>query len=297
MQSPAERRKKILSAADAFRERQVEDAGGLRIVITGKGGVGKTTLTALLAHMHARDGRHVLAVDEDPQQNLAYSLGYPRDQAKKLVPLAENVAYIEEKTGARPGVGWGQMLTLNPNVSDVVDRFGVPITDRVSVLVMGSVIQAATGCLCPENALLESVIRSVRLRRGEVILLDTQAGVEHFGRALAEGFGQTIVVAEPGFNAMQVALHAAFLARQLGIPVIHLVVNKVRSGADRKKVGEMLADDSPFSSVIYLPFAEQVLETEPDVTRLLAGSSPFMDGVRELYARIRQCGLPTDQNR
>lgn len=294
-QSPAERRKKILSAADTFRERRGDDAGGVRVVITGKGGVGKTTLTALLAHLYARDGGHVLAVDEDPQQNLAYSLGYPRDLAEKLVPLAENVSYIEEKTGARPGAGWGQMLTLNPNVSDVVDRFGITITDRLSVLVMGSVIQAATGCLCPENALLESVIRSIRLRRGEVILLDTQAGVEHFGRALAEGFGQTIVVAEPGFNAMHVALHAAALAHQLGIPFIHLVVNKVRSGADRKKVEEMLGTDSPFTSIIYLPFAVQVLETEPDVTRLLADRSPFMDGVRELHARVQQCGRLTDQ--
>jgi len=109
------------------------------------------------------------------------------------------------------------------------------IGKNISILVIGSVIQAATGCLCPENSLLAAIVRYVKLREKEVIIMDTQAGVEHFGRALAEGFPRAIIVTEPNFNSVQVATHAAELSAQLGIDRVYLVVNKVRDDSDRKR--------------------------------------------------------------
>ncbi|MGD8608942.1 MAG: AAA family ATPase, partial [Myxococcales bacterium] len=145
-----------------------------RVVITGKGGVGKTSLTALLARLLARDAYRVLALDADPQMNLPYALGLPYDRAGALVPLSQNPDYVEEKTGARPGSGWGLFFRLNPDVADVVERFGVVAPDDVRLLVMGNTVQPAAGCLCPENSLLAAVANAVSLRRGEAILLDTQ---------------------------------------------------------------------------------------------------------------------------
>ncbi len=284
--STAADKKGMMGAAGLLRDRIKTAPDGLRVVITGKGGVGKTTLTALLAKQFAGSGMNVLAVDEDPQQNLAFSLGYPIEQAEEIVPLSRNFDYIEEKVGARPGDGWGLLLTLNPNVSDVVERFGVRIGPGIDLLVMGSVVQAATGCLCPENALLESVIRYIRLRDDEVILLDTQAGVEHFGRALAEGFDQALVVTEPGFNAFTVALHSAQLAEELGISTIHLVVNKVRNKDEQEKFEKMLGAEHPFDTIFYLPFEERVLDCEPDVSALLEDSGPFMDEVQNIFNAV-----------
>jgi len=269
--------------ADGLTHRAQPDE--FRVVITGKGGVGKTSLTATLARLLARESFRVLALDADPQMNLPYALGVSRQDARALVPLSENPDYVEEKTGARPGEGWGLFFRLNPDVSDVVDRFGVVAPDGVRLLVMGNTVQPAAGCLCPENSLLAAVANAVSLRRGEAVLLDTQAGVEHFGRALAQGFRHAVVVTDPTFNGVQVALHAARLARDLGIPAVHLVVNRVTAERDSARVSEILAEEGgfPFATRHDLPFDHHLLACEPSIGSLLdARESAFVQAVGTL---------------
>ena len=294
MPDAGRQKERMLSAAHAIRRTaRPGDDEGFRVVVTGKGGVGKTTVTAILSHLFARNGYTTLAVDEDPQMNLPFALGIPPGEGDAIVPLAKNLGYIEEKTGARPGDGWGLMLTLNPDVSDAVDRFGVTGPGGVKILVMGTVVRAATGCLCPENTLLEAVIRAITLRKGEVILMDTQAGVEHFGRSLASGFGQALLVTDPSFNAVSVARHAALLARELGIPRLHLVVNRVRFGSDRKKVKAILGDDiSLFTETFWLPYEEGLAECDPGVLPLLSRNpaTPFLEELGRVRAALEKYG-------
>jgi len=220
-------------------------------------------------------------------KNLIFSLGFPMERAEEIVPISWNLEYIEEKTGARPGESWGVMLNLNPDVSDVVGRFGMKIGKNISILVIGSVIQAATGCLCPENSLLAAIVRYVKLREKEVIIMDTQAGVEHFGRALAEGFPRAIIVTEPNFNSVQVATHAAELSAQLGIDRVYLVVNKVRDDSDRKKADGLIKNRTIFKSVHYFPFDENVYKNEPDVSLFMSLKSPYMNEARKLYRELK----------
>lgn len=265
---------------------------GFRVVITGKGGVGKTTITSLLSHLFTARGYSVLAVDEDPQMNLPYAIGVPTDKASSIVPLSKNLDYVEEKTGARPDSGYGLMFSLNPDVSDVVQRFGMKGPGGVNILVMGTVLKAAAGCLCPENTLLDAVIRHINLREGEIILMDTQAGVEHFGRALAKGFNQAVLVADPTFNAIQVVKHAAELAKELYIPDIHLVINRIRSPGDITKVNRMIAEHvGLFSGIHYIPYDEMMILYDPDVRPMLEEQSEFVDGVRELLLSLEMHGL------
>ncbi len=279
-------RERLVRVATDLKNKTQHGPSGSRIVITGKGGVGKTTLTASLAHLLSSEGRHVLAVDADPQQNLAYSLGYPIENSPDIVPLSENIEYIGEKVGARPGAGDGGFLCLTPDVSDVVERFGVHISDDIDLLVMGTIRRAGGGCLCPENTLLESVIRYIRLREDEIILLDTQAGVEHFGRSIAGGFLHSVVLAEPTYNSLSVAKDSARFSAQLQIPSVHLVVNKIRNEKDRHKALHYLGNNHPFSSVWFLPWDERVTEQEPDIRPLLKEPSGYIYEVKRLAGAL-----------
>jgi len=260
----------------------VSNGTGFRVVVTGKGGVGKTSISALLSRMLAQRGHRVLALDADPQMNLPYAMGLPIEQARELVPLSQNRDYVQEKTGASSDSGWGLFFRMNPDASDAVERFGVAAPDGVQLMVMGTTVQPAAGCLCPENTLLAGVVEAMNLRRGEVILMDTQAGVEHFGRALAKGFNHALVVTDPTFNGMQVAIHAARLAEAMGIPAVHLITNRVRDAAEADRASDRRRDEGGFgfASEHVLPYDEALLEAEPSVEPLLAGSAtPFMEAL------------------
>ncbi len=256
-----------------------------RIVITGKGGTGKTTITATLSYL-LKEKHHVLAVDADPQMNLPYAMGMDKNAAKKVVPLNMQVDYIEERTGARPGSGWGEFLSLNPDVSDVVNRFGIRIDDMMSILVMGTLHKSGIGCLCPENDLLDAVVRHISIRNDENILMDTEAGVEHFGRAIAKGFGHAIVVSDVTFNSVQVAASAMKLAWDLGIGGIHLVFNRVENNMD--EIDELLNEinaDFPYT-VDMIPYDHNVKTVNPSVKHLMNEENSFLPAVKKLLTKI-----------
>jgi CO dehydrogenase maturation factor len=281
----------VAGAAPPPRGRDDPDVldGGVRVVITGKGGVGKTSLTAIVARLLAQDGHRVLALDADPQMNLPHAIGLPADEARALVPISQNRDYVEEKTGASSDAGYGLYFRLNPDATDAVERYAVDGPDGVQVMVMGTTVQPAAGCLCPENTLLAGVVEAMNLREGEVILLDTQAGVEHFGRALAKGFHHAVVVCDPTFNAVQVALHAARLAAEMGIPAVHLVTNRVRDARDVERLEARIAEEGgfPFASTHLLPYDETLLQAEPSVGPLLdGGDSPFVRAVAGVIAAL-----------
>ena len=156
----------------------------MKIAVSGKGGVGKTTVSGLLALVFADQGRQVLAVDADPSPCLADVLGVPEELQVALHPIAEMDALIEERTGAKPGTTGG-FFTLNPRVDDIPERFSV-LHRGVRLLEMGSVDLGGAGCICPESAMLKTLFTHLLFRDDDILILDMYAGVEHLGRATVD---------------------------------------------------------------------------------------------------------------
>ena len=229
----------------------------MKIAITGKGGVGKTTLTALLAQTYADAGHQVLAVDADPSPCLAGALGFPPELRAQLHPIAEMDALIEERTGAKPGTVGG-FFTLNPRVDDIPERFSV-LHRGVRLLEMGSVVLGGSGCICPESAMLKTLFTHLLFRKDDILLLDMYAGVEHLGRATVDFVDAMLVVVEPTRRSLATAAQIKKLANDIGLMRLYLVGNKVRSHEEV----EFLEAETPDLPVLgYLPADMKVQEAD-----------------------------------
>lgn len=229
----------------------------MKLAISGKGGVGKTTLTALLAQVYADQGRDVLAVDADPSPCLAGALGFSDMLRAKLSPISEMDALIEERTGAKPGTVGG-FFTINPRVDDIPERFSV--TNRgVRLLEMGAVDLGGSGCICPESAMLKTLFTHLLFRDDEVLVLDMYAGVEHLGRATVDFVDAMIVVVEPTRRSLGTAVQIKKLAHDIGLKRLWLVGNKVMNDDE----STFLRNESPGLPVLgILPADTAVQEAD-----------------------------------
>jgi CO dehydrogenase maturation factor len=229
----------------------------MKLAITGKGGVGKTTLTALLAQTYADLGRDVLAVDADPSPCLAGALGFPPELRAQLRPIAEMDSLIEERTGAKPGT-IGGFFTINPRVDDIPERFSV-LHRGVRLLEMGSVELGGSGCICPEAAMLKTLFTHLLFRKDEVLLLDMYAGVEHLGRATVDFVDAMLIVVEPTRRSLGTATQIKKLANDIGLTRLYLVGNKVRNDEE----ANFLRAESPDLPVLgFLPADLSVQEAD-----------------------------------
>jgi len=253
----------------------------LKIAITGKGGVGKTTLAALLARAFVEKGQKVLAIDADPATGLAAACGVPPELAQGITPVSEMDDLIYERTGARKGETGG-FFRLNPRVDDIPERFAVE-QNGIRILTMGTVKSAGSGCLCPENALLRSLVTHLLLRRGEVLIMDMEAGIEHFGRATAGAVDALVVVAEPGRRSLQTALKIGELASGLGIERVFLVGNKVRSAQDEAFISSQVPDMEVLG---YLPEDRSAVESDRRGVAVFELATGLMQRARVMADRL-----------
>jgi CO dehydrogenase maturation factor len=207
----------------------------MKIAVTGKGGVGKTTFASTLARLYAKDGKKVLAVDVDPDANLGLALGFSQEELDAIVPISKMTKLIEERTGASSASGLGKFFRINPKVDDIPDKFAKEI-NGVKLLVLGTVETANSGCVCPEHVMLKRIISHLIINDDDVVILDMEAGLEHLARGTTEKMDQFIVVIEPGARSVQTYKNVKRLAKDLGIETVRVVANKVRNEKDEEFV-------------------------------------------------------------
>ncbi|MCX5806425.1 MAG: AAA family ATPase [Proteobacteria bacterium] len=236
----------------------------MKIAISGKGGVGKTTLAGVMARALGERGFKVLAIDADPDSNLGSAIGFTSEELKGAVPLAQMEEFIEERTGAKKGQ-YGSFFKLNPMVDDIPDKFSVE-KGNVRLIVLGNIVQGGGGCFCAENVLLKSLLSYVLIERDEYVIVDMEAGLEHLGRGSTAYIDALIVVVEPGQRSFQTAYQTKKLAADLGIKNIFIVGNKVMNDDDLTLIKENLGG---LSLIGCLGYNGKVLEADKQ------GVSPY----------------------
>ncbi|MEE9366353.1 MAG: carbon monoxide dehydrogenase accessory protein CooC [Dehalococcoidales bacterium] len=251
----------------------------MKIAISGKGGVGKTLLASLLAHTFAASGYSVLAIDADPDANLAATLGFAHPE--DIVPISEMKDLIAERTETQPGRS-GAYFRMNPKVDDLPEKYWQRL-DGIRLMVMGRIKKGGTGCYCPENALLKALMSHLLLARDEVIIMDMEAGIEHLGRATAGAVDKLIVVVEPGRRSLETARAINVLAKDIGLENMAVVGNKVRAPSDRDFLISSLPD---LEFLGFIPYDQAIVDADLADKSLFDASSVVTDEVMNIYQKL-----------
>ncbi|MCR5173810.1 MAG: AAA family ATPase [Oscillospiraceae bacterium] len=253
----------------------------MKVAITGKGGVGKTTLSATLARLYAAEGRTVLCADVDPDANLGLALGLTEEEVNAIVPISKMRSLIEERTGATKD---NLFYKLNPQVSDIPDTYAKEV-NGVKLLVMGTVETGGSGCVCPEHVMLKAVLSALSFRKDDVVIMDMEAGLEHLGRGTASVMDQFIVVVEPGARSIQTYEKVRQLAADIGVHQVRVVGNKIRDDADRQFIESRI----PAEDILgFISYNAEVIDADRN------GLSPFdvspkaVEEIREIKNRMEE---------
>ena len=257
----------------------------MKIAISGKGGVGKTTIAGIMAQTLAKRGFKVLAIDADPNANLGLTLGIPLEVVQKIVPISENSNLIREKTGVGPE-SYGKIFRLSFRVDDIVDNFAVKSPSGVNLLIMGTVKSAGEGCTCPANALIRALLRHILVRRDEFVIVDMEAGIEHLGRGTAEYVDCMLIVLEPNLKSIETAKKICNLSRELKIRNIFLVGNKIFDTNDEAIIKEAYGDTGALLG--FIPYDEKIkkADAEGDWSIDSIRNSEGISKVQELMNKI-----------
>ncbi|MCF6149492.1 MAG: AAA family ATPase [Candidatus Kuenenia sp.] len=252
----------------------------MKIAISGKGGVGKTTFVATLAKVFKENGKKVITIDADPVSNLAVTLGFKN--VSEIIPISQMKDLIKERTGASDE--YGKFFKLNPTVSDLPDKLSLE-QDGIKLMVLGAIKRGGSGCACPESAFLRTLLSHLIVQRDEVVLVDMEAGVEHLGRATVKAVDALIVIVEPGSKSIQTAFQIKKLADDIGLKSIYVVGNKV-SSEEHKALIQKGLDGIPVLG--FISYNDKILESDIKGIAAFSENSTLLEEVRQIKNKVEE---------
>ncbi len=198
----------------------------MRLAVAGKGGAGKTTLSATLARLAARSGQSVVAIDADANPNLAAALGVPPEAAARVRAVPPSL--VSRRIG---GAG------LTEPVKAVLDRYALAAPDGVRLVGMGAPAHADEGCLCSAHAVVSSLLEDLGGNE-RLVVVDMEASPEHLSRGTVRHVDTVCLVAEPYYRSLETVRRMAALVAELPVDRVVVVANKVRSPGDGEAIAE-----------------------------------------------------------
>jgi len=254
---------------------------GIKIAVSGKGGVGKTTISVLLAYNFVNKGKKVFLIDSDPDENTGLSLGLTPDEISKITPIIELKNIIEERTESKLNSG---LFKLNPKVDDIPDKFSYE-KNGVKLLVMGTVKQAGGGCMCPENTFLKTLLQHLIITRDEIVILDMVAGIEHLGRGTAMGVNCFLIIVEPTLKSLITSNKIKELIEQINIKKYFFIANKIHNKSDIDFLKNNIDENKILS---FIPFISELTELEKGSKSLIISDiySFFTPYINEIISKL-----------
>ncbi|HIH93469.1 TPA: P-loop NTPase [Methanosarcina acetivorans] len=196
----------------------------MKVLVCGKGGSGKSTITALLAKEMSRKGYNVLVVDSDesnfglhrqlgvemPEDFMNY-LGGKKALGQKMMKAfqsGEAASIFEEK--------WG--------IPEIPEAYTVA-NGNIKMMAVGKIHDFGEGCACPMGALAKHLLKNIETTSEDLVLVDTEAGIEHFGRGVEEGCDLVLMVLDPSYESIRLSEKIRQLAEKAGKP-LYFILNR-----------------------------------------------------------------------
>lgn len=213
-----------------------EDGNKMKMTICGKGGCGKSTTTALLAKEFARMGKRVLVVDSDESNfGLHRQLGVelPRDfteyfggkdKAFKTMMASGVMSAIKLEAFAK------KFFSEDFTLADIPEEY-FNEKDGVKLMSGGKIHRANEGCACTMNSIIEQFVCHLTAGEDDIVLLDMEAGVEHFGRGTDKGVDAVLMIVDPSYESLRLSGKVAELCRSIGKPV-YFCLNKITADSE-----------------------------------------------------------------
>ena len=228
----------------------------MRIATVGKGGAGKTTIAGTLARILAKKENRILAIDGDPNPNLALTLGISREKANNINFIPHTVMKLEEDDYGE------KVLKMSLSENDLFEKYGTKGPDNIDLIVMGHPADgtAGSGWMCASHRAVRGLIVELTGYCKHTIT-DMEAGLEHLKRGTAKNVDMMIIVVEPYYRSLEAGMRTFKLAKELNIKHLYVASNKFTNETDENAIKEF-CEKYTMPIISNIPYDSNLIEAE-----------------------------------